>query len=280
MFQYAALRAIELRTNYTCKLDISSFKKYSLHQGFELDKIFSMPISFASKSDLRSILGWQANSNIRNKLLNPSLKFLRSNNFILESDKNFLAGTFQPMDGSYLSGYWQSEKYFQDFRSLIRKDFSFSSELCGLNLDVASKINSTNSISLHIRRGDYVANQRSFAIHGVCSLEYYHSAMERIQEKVDFPTYFIFSDDLEWARENLKTKFPSVYVEHNKESQSYNDMRLMSLCKHHIIANSSFSWWGAWLNPSGVKIVISPKRWYADKSRTIDNLIPKSWVQI
>lgn len=120
-----------------------------------------------------------------------------------------------------------------------------------------------NSVSLHVRRGDYVRNSRTNATHGVCSIEYYQSAIEYILERVKHPILYVFSDDIEWVKQNLRTHLPTEYIDHNQGAASHFDMRLMSLCRHHVIANSSFSWWGAWLNPDPNKIVIAPRKWFA-----------------
>ena len=110
-------------------------------------------------------------------------------------------------------------------------------------------------------------------------VEYYHAAIQYIAERVEQPDFFIFSDDVAWVKDNLKMKFPCHYVDHNHGAESYNDMRLMSMCQYHIIANSSFSWWGAWLNPSTKKIVIAPKRWFANRTDVRD-LFPQGWVTL
>ena len=134
-------------------------------------------------------------------------------------------------------------------------------------------------MSLHVRRGDYANNPSALSTHGLCSLDYYREAVNHIAEKVKEPHFFIFSDDMDWAVDNIRIKFPCEYIDHNKGPGSSEDMRLMSLCRSHIIANSSFSWWGAWLNPDPTKIVVAPKRWFARNVETPD-LIPDGWVRI
>jgi hypothetical protein len=134
-----------------------------------------------------------------------------------------------------------------------------------------------NAISLHVRRGDYANNPKTKATHGLCSLDYYQASVRQMAQKVARPHFFIFSDDMEWVQGNLKIDFPCVFVEHNRGAESYNDMRLMSLCKHHIIANSSFSWWGAWLNPNMEKIVIAPRKWFASQT-AVPDLFPAGWI--
>lgn len=279
MFQYAAGRAVSLKNGTTLALDISGFESYELHQGFELQRVFKTPFQIASKEDVRRTLSWQFPSMIRRIISRKSFAGFCSQRFVVEPHFQYWAGiNDSPMD-CYLSGYWQSEKYFDDVASQIRDDFTFKSPLEGINVDLSEQIRSVNAVSLHVRRGDYVNNPKTTATHGLCSIDYYMSAIRYVAERVETPCFFIFSDDISWVKDNLKINFPCQYVAHNLGSESYNDMRLMSLCKHHIIANSSFSWWGAWLNSSAEKIVVTPKRWFAIEKDAFD-LIPKNWVRL
>ena len=161
----------------------------------------------------------------------------------------------------------------------IRADFTFRLPLENKNAELAKQINQVNAVSLHVRRGDYVNNPKTTATHGLCSLDYYQASIRYVAERVQQPHFFIFSDDIDWVQSNLKIDFPCVYVQHNRGAESYNDMRLMSLCRHHIIANSSFSWWGAWLNPRSEKIVIAPRKWFANQT-DVQDLFPAGWVTL
>jgi hypothetical protein len=125
-----------------------------------------------------------------------------------------------------------------------------------------------------------VTNTSANNFHGLCSLEYYSSGIQYVLSRVPNATFYVFSDDIEWARANMQIPAPTIFIDHNKGKNSWEDMRLMSLCKHHIIANSSFSWWGAWLNPSPEKIVIAPSRWFADPAIPADDIIPANWIRI
>lgn len=279
MFQYAMGRGLALRKNNTLKLDTSSFENYGLHQGFELQRVFSLPCEVASQADLREILGWQYPAVVRRIL---SLKVFRSvcqKKWVAEPHFHYWAGINNVAANVYLSGYWQSERYFVDELETIRADFTFRLPLLGANIELARKIQQVCAVSLHVRRGDYVSNPNAAATHGLCSLEYYQDAIHHISQQVNNPHFFIFSDDIDWVKAHLHIAYPSEFVGHNQGAESFNDMRLMSMCQHHIIANSSFSWWGAWLNPSVDKIVVSPKQWFANKANTGD-LIPANWVRI
>jgi tellurite resistance-related uncharacterized protein len=180
----------------------------------------------------------------------------------------------------YLDGWWQSEEYFRGIESVIREEFAIDSELEGKNRDIAAEISAAPSVSLHVRRGDYVSNPHFNSKFGTCPVEYYDRAMRLLAEKVRHPLRaFVFSDEPDWAAKNLPIPFPATIVSHNNSENAYEDLRLMSMCTHHIIANSTFSWWGAWLSNSADKIVISPKKWFNVNYDTRD-LIPITWFKI
>lgn len=277
MFQYAAGCALSLKTGADLRLDTSGFTRYDLHQGFELKRIFNCEAGIASKSDMRDVLGWQYSSGIRRILLRPNLAAFRRKEFVVEPSFNYWLGIKELTGSCYLYGYWQSEKYFIDVAAYIRNEFTFKLPLDDHNAEVCDHIKQVNAVSLHVRRGDFASNPKVMATHGLCSLEYYNTAIHYVTERVKRPYFMVFSDDIEWVKSNLKIDGPHQYVERNSGLDSYNDMRLMSLCRHHIIANSSFSWWGAWLNPRKDKIIVAPKYWFANKINSQD-LIPENWV--
>lgn len=277
MFQYAAGRALSLEYGVPLRLDVSEFAGYDLHQGFELQRVFSCPAEIATESDVRDILGWQFSSGIRRIVARPGLAVIRRDGFVVEPFFHFWPEIHNLPRDCYLVGYWQSDKYFQDAASVIRADFTFKLPLVNRNAELAEQISQVNAVSLHVRRGDYANNLKTTATHGLCSLDYYRAAIRHVAERVDQPHFFIFSDDIAWVKSNLKIEFLSQYIDHNQGAENYNDMRLMSLCQHHIIANSSFSWWGAWLNPNVDKIVVAPKKWFTYERETTD-LIPREWM--
>jgi len=204
---------------------------------------------------------------------------LRKDAFVVEPHFHYWPEINKAPRDCYLAGYWQSEKYFQDAEPIIREDFTFKIPMASRNEQIAEKIAQANAISLHVRRGDYVNNPHTKATHGICSPDYYRDAIGYMAKQIENPHFFIFSDDMPWVRSQMKLDFPCYYIEHNSGAESYNDMRLMSMCQHHIIANSSFSWWGAWLNPYPNKIVIAPRKWFANNSDT-DDLIPPGWIRL
>lgn len=141
-------------------------------------------------------------------------------------------------------------------------------------------IKSCNAVSLHIRRGDYISNATTNTIHGTCNLDYYKRAVEYIKKNSVSPIFFIFSDDIDWVKDNLHLNEKHYYIDWNNADTNYEDMRLMSLCKHNVIANSSFSWWGAWLNNNPKKIVIAPQKWFNDSKLNTFDVIPEKRIKI
>lgn len=273
MFQYAFYRCLQLE-NKDVALDLSEFKNYSLHNGFELTKIFSININEPDYSLVDEIKKAAASTSIWSKIyrkLKLPTRYIVQNNF----NYNPKYCNFANTQTKYLEGYWQSEKYFSDYADVIRNDFTFP-DIDNYNELYVTKIQQTNAVSVHIRMGDYV----NHPLHGeICTLEYYTQAIEIIKSKIANPMYFVFSNDIEWCKQNLEMS-NAVYVTGNVDGNSYRDMQLMSMCKHNVIANSSFSWWGAWLNNNPNKVVIAPSKWFNDESINTCDLLPESWIKI
>lgn len=268
MFQYAFARGIENKTGLKAFFDMSFFKKrYS--RPFELG-VFGISqneiSSFADKLKISII--WKFRRKLEGK------KFL---GMTLISEDDFGYVDYKIESETYIEGFFQSEKFFSEG---IQKEFTFKNPLTGKNKETADLIQNSNSISLHVRRGDYVNKKRYQNMFATCSLDYYKRAVEIITKgQTDFKL-FIFSDDKEWVKENLKLPFETVYVDFNSGKDSYKDMQLMSLCKHNVIANSSFSWWGAYLNANPEKIVIAPQKWFNDENINQKDIIPEKWIRI
>lgn len=272
MFQYAAAKALSLHRNENLAVDSRLFADYNLHSyslhHFNIDalsikeEIIFEPVRFSNK-----IKATLSGKKIFHQYVEKNLRF----------DEKLLNITSKNI---YLKGYFQSEKYFSRFEDEIRKDFEITSPLKKETIEMLQLIDAQNSVSLHIRRGDYVTNADANAVHGTCDLNYYHKALELIKEKVENPVFFIFSDDIEWAKQNLKIDSTIHFVDFNDASTNYEDIKLMSCCKHNIIANSSFSWWGAWLNNYKEKIVIAPSRWFKTDIHNSIDIIPESWLKI
>ena len=176
----------------------------------------------------------------------------------------------------YLVGYWQSEKYFLWNQERIKNDLQLLTPI-GAQKPWFDLIMNTTSVALHVRRGDYVSNTAAQKFHGVCGLDYYHRAIEAITGVLMDIHLFVFSDEPSWARENIKSKVPTYFVESGSGDHGYIDLELMSQCRHHIIANSSFSWWGAWRAQMPGQRVFAPGRWFADPSTDTTDVIPPQW---
>ncbi|WP_051212665.1 alpha-1,2-fucosyltransferase [Butyrivibrio fibrisolvens] len=187
-------------------------------------------------------------------------------------DNNYHADVLS-LDDKYLEGNWQSEKYFEDIREIILKNYSFNISDTKLN-NLCNEIGNCNSVSIHIRRGDYLGNS---LYESICTETYYEKAIEYFKEHVNNPVFFIFSDDIEYAKKQYQGE-EFVVIEGFYGNRSHYDMYLMSKCKYNIVANSSFSWWGAWLNVYSEKIVLCPEKWsteYEFKYTPCD-----SWIKI
>lgn len=277
MFQYAIARSISIRNSIPLYLDLSGFKNYGRHQGFQFEQIFDIKYHIATINTLREVLGWQSTPLVRRVLARPEMKLFRNENFVVEPYHNYWTGIKKIRSPAYLMGYWQSEKYFSDIANTIRQDFTFKDSLSEENTKVLKCIQSGNAISIHVRRGDYINLPNAAATHGSMTIDYYKRAVKYVMCRVGKPIFFIFSDDIQWAKANILIDAPCFFIENNIGNKSFVDMHLMSKCQHHIIANSSFSWWGAWLNSDTNKIVVAPKKWFLIDLDTSD-LIPERWV--
>lgn len=278
LFQYALGRHLAHIHETELKLDVAGFETYKLHS-YSLDK-FNIVENFATKEEIKKFIKYRKKNGriwfLYNRLIADESMYVQERQF------NFDPRVLRSKNSAYIDGFWQTEKYFKAIEEIIRKEFTLKTKISDYSAQIAGYINNANSVSIHIRRGDYATDEKTNKYHGLCSLEYYHEAIKEIAKKIDKPHFFIFSDDPEWAKKNLILDFPATYVDGNKSDKNYEDLYLMSLCKHQIIANSSFSWWGAWLNQNKNKIVFAPKKWfnYTKSSVNTNDIIPDSWIKI
>lgn len=278
MFQYAVGRRASYINKSLLKLDISGYRNQEgMTKREYLLNCFNIKENIASEKE---ISGFKKKNNLFQNILRKIYPVIDNKTYIKEKYFHFFPRMLNIRDNSYIEGYWVSEKYFKDIESIIRNEFTFKDKPDTINHKIIERIQRCNSISIHVRRGDYVSVKRTHECHGVCDLDYYKKAIKLISLRVKKPHFFIFSDDPQWAKQNLHLEFPCVYVDHNVGKKDYEDMRLMSECKHNIIANSSFSWWGAWLNQNKNKIIIAPRIWFNNKSINTKDLIPRSWMKI
>lgn len=274
MFQYAVGRHLAYKNKTKLKLDISGFKSYKLRR-YELG-CFNIVEDFANDIDIKIFnlkRGLERRFNILKKL-NKNILYTEKVKFKFDPEVLKCKGNI------YLNGSWQSEKYFKDIETDIRREFTVKIPQIGKNKKIARQISSCKSpVSLHMRRGDYVFNPHTNQILGTCTLDYYYRCVKYLARRVMNPHFFVFGDDPKWARNNLKLSYPTTFIDHNCPDKGYEDLRLMSQCKHHIIANSSFSWWGAWLAKNKNKIILVPKKWLNINLKTPD-LLPNNWIKI
>ena len=281
MFQYAAGRYLANLHQTELLFDLSYLLKdpkgaYTKRH-LELS-IFTINLNIASDSDIKVFKIDQSNKYTRT--IQRNFPFLFSNIYAAESGFGYQRAFSGFPKNTYLEGFWQSERYFKSIESILKNDFQLKEPLNEENKKWMNQIVSCESVSLHIRRGDYVSNTNSQHSHNNCNNEYYIKALNKIKQKHNNSKVFVFSDDLKWCKENLKLDNTTYFVDANQANNFHLDMYLMSQCKHNIIANSSFSWWAAWLNSNKDKMIVAPVNWFSDKLLNTKDLIPSSWIKI
>ncbi|HLN10906.1 MAG TPA: alpha-1,2-fucosyltransferase [Xanthobacteraceae bacterium] len=278
MFQYAAARALSLRSRAEVKLDLTEFSIDPL-RGYELGNL-SVAATPASAADLRRFgltsrpMAWRRRRWLR------LLAWPRAEPMRRQSHFHFDQRIISLRPPVYLDGYWQSERYFADHAETLRRELVPAGPLDPANAAVAAQIDAVNAVSVHVRRGDYVSVRKTNRYHGVCSPEYYRRAIAHVRARIAAPHLFVFSDDPYWCRNNLQLDAPMTIVDANAPDRGHRDMQLMARCRHHVIANSSFSWWGAWLNAAPDKIVVAPRRWFNTSRNDTRDLTPAAWVRM
>ncbi len=271
LFQYAAGRALAARLGVPLAVDRRRFEArdwpiYAL-DSFAIDVVPADPASLPFREG--RVLG---------RLLSRLGGRYRT---YRESGLAFDPAVPALPDGTYLRGNFQCERYFADHDAVIRRDLAFAHPPDADNRAMLETIGRSLAVSLHVRRGDYVSDPRANRVHGTMEPDFYRRAAELVAERVGGdPTFFVFSDDPAWAAENLRLGFPMQVVAHNGRERATEDLRLMAACRHHILANSSFSWWGAWLNPSPDKIVVAPQPWFRDPAMDESTIVPERWLRL
>ena len=278
MFQYATARRLALLHAAELRFDLSWFDT----QALRTPDLVQLRIA-ATRADDRPPLPlipaeWTGASRVarlRRKLLSRRSGW----HLVVES----CPGVFDPSvlsapDQALLIGYWQSERYFEGMEQGLRNEFAPRQSLTPGAAVLRDEILAAGGVSVHVRRGDYAANQQSQA-HGLCPPEYYRRAMSLLDDKLGAPQYFVFSDDPGWVAEQIR--HPRIrLVSQDAGLAAYEELTLMTHCRAHVTANSSFSWWGAWLGRNPAKTVIAPKTWFADAALRSDDIVPESWLRI
>lgn len=283
MFQYATARRLAHIHGTHAIIDLSWFstksktpRRYSLNH-------FSIKEMIATDEDLVKYPEMPI-SKLRMLILrfHSIMKDPAPFRIVTETSSAFNPKVLSYPNNIVLLGYWQSYKYFEDIRDILLTEFRPVNPESSNNKEIRKFIEETNSVGLHVRRGDFATHRTIRKIHGCCGMEYYHKGIEYISSRVEYPHFFVFSDDLEWVKDKLHTPHKVVFVNENHPDKEWLDLTLMSCCKHNIIANSSFSWWGAWLNKNQGKIVVGPAEYYAKKhlNRHSEDMFPPDWVRL
>ena len=276
MFQYALGRHLAIKNKTELKLDISFFENYDWHD-YSLAP-FNIIEKFASKKEVRKYT-------IKNKLQKLSYyirKIIFDSKKLTEPHFNYFSQALNYQGNIYTDGYWQSYLYFKDIAEIIKKDFTIKIQPSIENKLILTNIVFSEAVSIHIRRGNYVTVKEVNDVLRPSSLDYYNNAISFIKSKVTSPVFYIFSDDIDWAKQNIMLKDPHYFVDNNNSKTDYEDIRMMSSCKHNIIANSTFSWWGSWLNQNPHKKIIAPKTWFGSALQHLktDDIYTESMLKI
>ena len=282
MFQYAYALAASTRIGAELKLDLSWYDENSAHRPYILDR-FDISAAVATKDEVAYVKSKNASNflSYRWNLLRDSIAPRHKKTVVFENLSKVDLDLLNPYKNSYVEGYFTSELFFKDFEKEVRHELFFQPTISQNVKEIVDSID-VNTVAISIRRGDFIGNQ----LHNICSKEYFYRAIEKTQEAIENPTLLIFSDELEWITENMKFDVPHSIVPKLEDSMDY--MRLMSYCSNHIIPNSTFSWWGAWL--SKPKVVIAPGFWLAQDVKAHKNTfghwvetkhtVPENWLRI
>ena len=284
LFQYAFYLAKKQYNQNLGQIVINDFSARRSHNGYELDRLFGIKASSGFFLQnivrlVRKLLIFKSIKRFRS-LCNMLLSLIKLKVTIIVEEVKVFDEKHLPLKKGFCLyfGLWQTEKYFSDIEKEIRSAFTFDRKAISQKTsDVLSSIENTDSVSIHIRRGDYLWKENEKLYENICTLSYYEEAIAKIKNSIESPTFFVFSDDINWTKENISIPNP-IYIDWNTSKDAWQDMFLMSQCKHNIIANSTFSWWGAWLNRSSEKIVIAPTH-FLNGIQTPD-LIPDKWSTI
>jgi hypothetical protein len=275
MFQYAAARALAVRAGVPLELDLSWF-------GSDPDRHYALA-PFSIEARLRE----PQSSTLRSKgLLARVSRWLRivckaqGIPAFREASYRYDARIEHALPPVFLDGYFQSEKYFSTLRQQIATEFMLRDRPAPAAASILDKIASCDAICVHIRRGDYVSSPAANAYHGTCSLDYYYAGLAQVSKGLLRPHCFVFSDDPAWVRENFRPECPMTLVDIHRIDEAHEDLRLMAACQHYVIANSSLSWWGAWLGAREGKLVVAPLRWFQQNDIDTNDLIPPAWIRL
>lgn len=275
LFQYAYGRALELRTGQKVCFDIErcfaqQLEGKRIQRKYELDK-FRVRVRDYSKT--KSIFFFLKQSNVVENLLYFYAKeCIFPIRFIQEKDTLYKDYLKDVSGCCYLMGWFQNEQYFKEYRDILLREI-VPREKIRISKSLKDSLNNRNTVSIHVRRGDYLKNNN------VLPLFYYKHAIKYMEDKVLNPLFLVFSDDIQWVKNNMDFQSEVIYVSQESHLEAYEELFVMSRCKHNVIANSTFSWWGAWLNTNKDKIVVGPKVWN-NGAKDQDNIMPSEWIRV
>ena len=274
LFQFAT--GFALSKHHDCELvfDLSWFDSVHKSKGTTLRKFSLAPFHL----------------NIEQQSLGPGKLWSKINRLIFLKRKKikifrektplFDPVLFRKQAPLWLDGYWQSPKYFESWATEIREKIGRPKEISAKNKEMLERISNSESICVHVRRGDYVSNAKANNFHGLCSLDYYREGVKKTKSNFKDPHCFVFSDDPAWVDKNFEVGVPCTVVNINGPDEPHQDLWLMAACKNFVIANSSLSWWGAWLGNYSNKTVVAPFEWFRNKPMLANDLIPREWIRI
>lgn len=280
MFQYALGRRLALERDCPLKLDLSTYRHDPLRE-YRLDCFKTISV-LAETHEIEWMVGHSANPLVKQcrqipQKIRPYYKRrVLVERVPMEFDPNILRAS----GDVYLVGYWQNARYFEPIDEIVRSEFRLRHPLSPESEFIAMQIDAVPSVAVHVRRGDYATNPKINEIHGICSPDYYDQAMRLIQAREPAAHFFIFSDEPQWVADSLKIDGPYTIVSRTSESIDYEELTLMSHCRHFILANSTFSWWGTWLARSQNKIVIAPRNWFSAPDIDSTGFVPVSWIRL
>ncbi len=278
MFQYAYATYLGSISNKKIKLVTDFYELYNNHNGFELSDVFNIDCERASIDELHNEFGLFSYKFSRIILSKYSPPFSINNMYFEHSVENIL-----DLDLSgrsyYIHGYWQNYIYLNFIKHTILEKFIFKKNIIdGIRPNLINEVVTSNSVSIHIRRGDY-SKKSNINLFYKCDMKYFHSAIRYIMKNIYDPVFYFFSDDITWVENQFSWLKNSVFVSRDLVNQSAQEMYIMSLCKNNIISNSTFGWWPAWLNRNNNKVVVSPNKWF-NKNDIINQIIPDDWIRI
>ncbi len=277
LFQYALARHLSIKNKTPLYFDLGFYDLNNPNNTARKFKLDHFSIKYRTVSRSAGIYWPKATKIFPDRSCSPFFVW------ITEQHHHFDTTVLSTRAGCItLQGYWQSEKYFDSVTDIIRHELTFKDNADETFNSYKKMIQSSNvSVSVHVRRGDYVHHPEFSKTFGFVGLDYYSKATDLIQAKFENPVFFIFSDDTEWVNEQLGFIPGAVFVENRGADSDINDLHLMSLCRHNIIANSSYSWWGGWLNNNPDKVVIAPQCWYKNKPElNTKDMVPAAWIKL